>query len=125
MNKEELVRWINDLIEIDRLDKFYHSKHFKHIKNDVLKEQHYECQMCKDKGKLTIVKPKELSKSNKRSGVVHHVKEVRTHPHLALSKYYIDDHGRKQRQLIVLCDSCHEIVHDRFAKKEPINEERW
>ena len=122
MNKIELVKWINDLILIDRLDKFYHSKHFKRLKKEVLKIDHYECVMCKEKGKLSIVKP-----SLKRSGVVHHVNEVRKHPELALNLYYYDK-GIKKRNLITLCNSCHEFVHERFKTSEPkeqLNEERW
>lgn len=122
MNTTDLVKWINQLISINRLDKFYHSKHFKQVKREVLREQHYECQMCKEKGKLTIVK-----ENRKRSGVVHHIQEVRQRPDLALSKYYIDEEGKKQRQLIVLCNEHHEIVHDRAYKREHIHitEERW
>lgn len=122
MDKKELVRWIEYLISINRLDKFYHSKYFKKVKKEVLNEQHYECQRCKEKGKLTIVKP-----TLKRSGVVHHEQYVRSHPELALSKHYYDRFGNKKRNLIVLCNECHEIVHDRYAKtdKEPLNIERW
>jgi len=122
MNKSDLVSWIEYLKSINRLDKFYHSKYFKHLKREVLREQHYECQRCKNKGKLTIVK-----ETIKRSGVVHHVKEVRKYPSLALSKYYFDDQGTKHKQLIVLCNGCHEIEHDRFSIKEPVffNEEKW
>ena len=122
MNNKELVIWIEQLISINRLDKFYHSKYFKHIKREVLREQHYECQRCKEQGRLRIVK-----ESIKRSGVVHHVKEVREHPELALDKYYYDSFGRKHRQLLVLCNECHEIEHNRAYKREPkfINEERW
>ena len=122
MDKKELVRWIEELISINRLDKFYHSKYFKKVKREVLNEQHYECQRCKEKGKLSIVKP-----SLKRSGVVHHEQYVRTHPELALSKYYYDKFGNKKRNLVVLCNECHEIVHDRYAKseEEPLNIERW
>lgn len=120
MSIKELVVWIEHLISIDRLDKFYHSKYFRNLKKEVLREQHYECQRCRENGKLTIVK---LDK--KKSGVLHHVKEVRTHPELALSKYYYDEHGKKHKQLIVLCNECHEIVHDRFAINEPLNIERW
>ena len=122
MDSKELVRWIEYLISINRLDKFYHSKYFKKVKLEVLREQHYECQRCKEKGKLTIVKP-----TIKRSGVVHHIKEVRKHPELALSKYYYDKFGTLHLQLIVLCNECHEIEHERFAISEPIfvNEERW
>lgn len=120
MNKMKLVKWINHLISIDKMERFYKSKYFRDIKNEVMKEQHYECQRCKEHGRLTIVRP-----DKKRSGVVHHVNYVRTHPELALSKYYIDRFGNKQRNLVVLCNECHEIEHDRFAKTVPLNEERW
>lgn len=120
MNTNKLVKWIEELKKINRLDIFYHSKYFKRLRREVMREQHYECQRCKEKGKLTIVKD-----SKKKSGVVHHIKEVREYPELALSKYYIDDEGNKQRQLIVLCNECHEIVHNRFAISEPLNIERW
>ena len=120
MTTKELVEWINKLIELNTLDRFYNSKHFKRLRREVLREQHYECQRCKEKGKLTIVKD-----TKKKSGVVHHIKYVREHPELSLSKYYIDDKGIKQRNLIVLCNECHEIVHDRFSISEPLNEERW
>lgn len=122
MNTNDLVKWLEYLISIDRLDKFYHSKYFKAVKKEVLKEQHYECQRCKERGKLTIVKP-----TIKRSGVVHHVKYVRMFPELALSKYYYDRFGNKQKQLIVLCNECHELEHERAYKREDkySNQERW
>ena len=123
MDTKELTTWINNLISINRLDKFYHSKYFKKVKREVLREQHYECQHCRDKGKLTIVK-----ENRKRSGVVHHMLEVRKRPDLALSKYYIDEQGKKQRQLIVLCNEHHELIHDRYVQAEykpQLNEERY
>ena len=122
MNTKDLVAWINNLIQIDRIDKFYNSKYFKKIKKEVLKEQHYECQRCKEQGKLSIVKP-----TKKRSGVVHHVKEVRDYPQYALSKHYYEQ-GIKHKQLVVLCNECHEAVHDRFVASEnkpQLNEEKW
>ena len=120
MDNGELVTWLRYLISINRLDTFYHSKYWNKVKKEVLKEQHYECQHCKEKGNLTIVR-----EDIKKSGVVHHINYVREVPNLALSKYYIDKQGNKQRNLIVLCDPCHEIVHSRFAKNEPLNIERW
>lgn len=120
MDTKTLVNWIRYLMRIDKMDKFYKSKHFIHLKNEVLREQHYECQRCKEHGTLTIVRA-----DGSKSGVVHHVKEVKKHPELALSKYYTDDNNKEQRQLIVLCNGCHEIVHDRCVKKKPLTEERW
>lgn len=120
MDKQRLVNWIEHLISLNQLDRFYHSKYFKKVKKEVLSELHYECVKCKEKGKLTIIR-----EDKKRSGVVHHIKYVRDYPELALSKYYIDEEGNKQRQLIILCNECHEIEHSRFAKNEPLNVERW
>ena len=122
MTGQELAAWINNLIARDKLDLFYNSKYFRKVKAEVLKADHYECQRCKEHGKLTIVR-----QDLKRSGVVHHVQYVRKYPELALSKYYTDNKGLKQRNLITLCNPCHEIVHDRFSINEDafVNVERW
>ena len=59
---------------------------------------------------------------------VHHVKEVKQYPALALSVYYTNEKGRKRRQLIPVCDHCHNIEHDRFkntSTKLQLNEERF
>ena len=120
MNSNKLVKWIEELISTNRLDKFYKSKYFRQLRREVLREFHYECVMCRERGKLTIIKD-----DRKRSGVIHHVCEVRKFPELALSKYYVDENGIKQRNLIPLCNEHHEEVHSRFALKEQINVERW
>lgn len=120
MDNDKLVSWLRYLISINRLDTFYHSRHWKGLKKEVLREQHYECQHCKEKGKLTIVR-----EGKRRMGVVHHERFLRDYPELALSKYYVDECGKKQRQLTVLCDPCHEAVHERCCTKEPLNIERW
>lgn len=120
---ENLENWINSLIKEDKLYKFYKSKEFQRLREEVLKEQHFECQNCKKIGKLTIV-----AERFKKSGVVHHVIEVRKNPNLALSKYYFDRDGKKQKQLIVLCNACHEKVHNRFEERNKptfLNEEKW
>ena len=76
-----------------------------------LKRDNYECQMCKEKGKVTT-----------ENLIVHHVQEVRNRPDLAL---VLDN-------LCVVCFACHELTHDRFAevnkkRKEPEFNipERW
>ena len=120
MDKGNLVTWLRYLISINRLDTFYHSRHWKKIKREVLQEQHWECEKCRVEGILTIVR-----EDKKRSGVVHHMKEVRKHPHLALSTHYIDEKGKKQRNLIVLCNKHHEEIHERMYKRKSLNEERW
>lgn len=112
-----LAKWIRELIRADRIELFYLTKDWKELRLEVLEENHYECQRCMEKGKYT------------RADCVHHVNEVKTHPHLALSKYYTDAEGKQQKQLIPLCNECHNIIHDKLGqwqrKDKFMNEERW
>ena len=96
--EKELVDWIEELIDADELWKFYKSKEFRKLKEEVLREQHHECQACKEKGILT------------KADTVHHIQYVRNHPELALSKTYTYM-GREHRNLIAICRSCHNKVH--------------
>lgn len=119
MNTNELVKWINELIDKNELWRFYKSIEFRHLKEEVLREQHYECQECKKLGKIT------------KADTVHHVQFVRKHPALALSKYYTYQ-GKQYRNLVALCKSCHNKAHpekrknfNKSKKKSFINEEKW
>lgn len=96
--QRELEVWIQELIEKDELWRFYKSKEFRHLKEEVLKEQHYECQICKEQGHIT------------KADTVHHIQYVRKHPELALSKTYLYM-GKEHRNLIAICKSCHNKVH--------------
>lgn len=117
MDTDELVKWIRYLMETNKMYIFYHSKYWKNLKEEILRADHYECQRCKEEGRLTLLND---------GSPVHHVNEVKKAPHLALSKYYYDKNGIKQRQLISLCFDCHNIIHDRFNKSNKfMNEERW
>lgn len=116
MNTKELTKWINELIAKNELWRFYKSVEFRHLKQEILEEQHYECQVCKEAGKIT------------KADTVHHVQFVRKHPALALSKYYTYK-GKQYRNLIAVCKSCHNKLHpekNQSKKKEQFtNEERW
>lgn len=83
-------------------------------KNQVLKLDRYECQICKSKGKA------------RRAVIVHHVKHLKDRPDLALS---IWDPDTGKRQLISVCKRCHERLHPesfkKNLKKRPISAERW
>lgn len=117
MNEKDLVIWINYLISVNKIDSFYHSKYWKKLKKEVLTEQHYECQRCLREHRLTLLND---------SSPVHHINELRQHPELALSKFYVDEQGQVKRQLESLCFDCHNKEHNRFTKKEKFtNEERW
>ena len=73
---------------------------------------HNECQICKAKGRYS------------KATTVHHVKHLREHPELALTIF-----DGKNRQLISVCDACHNRLHpEKWVKhehKEPLTEERW
>lgn len=114
----QLVQWINKLIEEDKLWKFYKSKQWIQLRTEVLEEHHNECYICRQQGKIT------------RADTVHHVNYVREKPQLALSKYYIDNNGNKQLNLIPICKACHNHLHykDKLGKLHEdkfTNEERW
>ena len=120
MNTNELVKWIEELIKEDKLANFYMSKEFRHLKKQILEENHWECEICKkEHGKIT------------RATTVHHVQFVRKHPALALSRYYTYN-GKQYKNLIAICPSCHNRVHpekrkgfNSNKKNKFTNEERW
>jgi 5-methylcytosine-specific restriction endonuclease McrA len=113
-NKNEVERWIRDLIDKDDLHGFYGSKYWVRLRKEVLIEYKYECQHCKAKGLYT------------KANHVHHVQYVRKHPRDALSKTYIYE-GKEYKNLIPLCKACHDEIHDykKIYEKEPLTKERW
>lgn len=112
-----LAAWIRRLIKADKIELFYKSQDWSDLRLEVLADHHYECQECLKRGEYT------------RADCVHHVNEVRKRPDLALSKYYVDKEGQMQKQLVPLCNKCHNIVHDKLGnyqkKNRFTNEERW
>lgn len=112
-----LATWIRQLIKADNVELFYFTDDWKELRQDVLDDLHNECQECLKKGNYT------------RADCVHHVNEVRKRPDLALSKFYTDEEGKQQRQLIPLCNKCHNIEHKKLEKHREnnrfSNEERW
>lgn len=97
----ELMAWIPQLIAQNNLHAFYISKAWLHLRADVLKEQHYECQLCKQKG---LYVP---------AATVHHIRTVRRVPWLALTK----------SNLLAVCEECHYEIHHK--KKVQWDDERW
>lgn len=120
MEENKLAEWIKELIAKKELWKFYKSnlwqggKGVKGVKNEVLEEQHYECQECLKQGKI------------KKADTVHHVQFVRKYPGLALSKYYTYK-GKQYRNLVAVCKECHNKLHPEkhFKKKKQLNVEKW
>ena len=122
MNTKDLVIWINKLKQDKELWRFYKSKWWagskdmEGLKNEILREQHCECQECK---KLGLIK---------KADTVHHVQYVSKYPELALSKYYTYK-GKQYKNLVAVCKSCHNKLHPEKHKKKdykpPINKEKW
>jgi len=100
--KQELIQFIIN----GELMKFYKSKEWMALRQKALKRDNFECQMCKDAGRYH------------KAENVHHLKEVKTHPHLSLTL------GNLQ----CLCITCHNEVHDRLEvtrKDKFYQDERW
>ena len=112
-----LAKWIRQLIREGNVEQFYFTDEWKELRLEVLEEHNYECQECLSRGRYT------------RAQCVHHVNEVKDRPDLALNKYYKDHKGVEHKQLIPLCNKCHNLVHNKLQRfiegKEYLNEERW
>lgn len=99
--------------------KFYDSKEWKQLREQVKLRDNYECQECKRKGRVTI-DTNEYSESAKRKKiqlVVDHIKELEDYP----------EHALDEENLETLCVKCHNKKHDRdFGIKEiKWDDERW
>lgn len=114
MTGQELKKWIRKLEKEGKLYKFYKCKEWMELKASVLRDAHYECSKCKEKGKIS------------RAEEVHHVQWVKRYPELALSRTY-QHKGKTYQNLLPLCHSCHDKEHERFGykKNQQFNEERW
>ena len=97
-------------------DPFYWTGHWRRIRKKVLDEDRRECQECKKRGRYST------------ATIVHHVKHRKDFPELELEQYYIDENGERKRNLISVCQTCHETVchPERLTKfKTPAVPERW
>lgn len=65
----------------------------------VLRQDRYECQMCKARGRY------------RAAVLVHHVQHLKARPDLALQMWVVDENGELRRQLVSLCRACHELCH--------------
>ncbi|HZK25054.1 MAG TPA: HNH endonuclease [Oscillospiraceae bacterium] len=93
--------------------KFYQSKEWRATRARVLQRDRYECQTCKDRGKVTVG-------TEDRPLEVHHIKHLKDYPLLGLA----------EDNLLTLCASCHNEEHpEKLIKAQPKpkfeNEERW
>ncbi|CUN04371.1 HNH endonuclease [Turicibacter sanguinis] len=106
----DYIQWILD----GRVDKLYNSRPWRNLRLKALERDHHECQMCKKNPKVNKIV---------FANTVHHIKEVKDRPDLAMD---LDN-------LISLCRGCHEEIHERLDKANEkrkkvskfTNEERW
>ena len=103
MDTKELVQWISKLIQSNKIVAFYKSVVWRSLRAEVLREQHSECQMCKSNGLY------------EEATTVHHIKYVRNHPEIALTK----------SNCMSLCKECHYQIHHTILYKKQLNEEKW
>lgn len=85
---------------------FYWSRKWKHKRDEIFRRDHYECQMCVQRIKQAAKDGTQLHGYDARihrAVCVHHIKELKDHPELALDN----------DNLISLCHKCHDRVHDR------------
>ncbi|MCQ2499734.1 MAG: HNH endonuclease [Lachnospiraceae bacterium] len=130
MQKDKLKQWIEELIAKKELWRFYKSKEWTELKEKILEENHYECEICRSNGIITRYDID--AEGNKRLlSTVHHVQFVRKHPALALSRTYTYK-GKEYKNLIPVCKACHNKLHPEKRKKRAsdngerfVNEERW
>lgn len=105
---QEQLRWLEGLIRQDKLVKFYQWCEWRKMRLEALERDHYECQICKRKGRY------------RRAQNVHHIKEVKSRPDLALTLDNLES----------VCIKCHNEIHGKECnlknKQKPfVNEERW
>ena len=102
---------------------FYNSAAWKHKRMYIMERDHYECQDCRKRLVEAGEKGRRLDGWERkiwRAEQVHHIRELREHPELALD----DDN------LTSLCARCHNIRHGRephrfIKRKRRLTEEKW
>ncbi|NEY20511.1 HNH endonuclease [Bacillus ginsengihumi] len=103
----ERLRWLEGLIREDKMIPFYKWSGWRKKRQEALERDNYECQECKREGKYS------------RAQNVHHLKEVKDRPDLALTLDNLES----------VCIQCHNKIHDKRLKKDKrkpfVIEERW
>ena len=96
---------------------FYDSRAWRRVRREVLRDDHNECQYCKEKHKHV------------KAEIVHHVYHLDEYPQYGLMRF-VYENGECKRNLISVCRDCHETVchPERMRKAEkkiPLTRERW
>lgn len=101
-----IYRKLIGLIKKNNLIKFYRSKEWRKVRAEKLKQDNYECQSCKRRGKYS------------KAEVVHHIDHVKDNPRRALDLLNLES----------LCNVCHNKEHpEKLHSNAPKfkNIERW
>ena len=86
---------------------FYNDMKWRNMRSYIKEKNNYECQECKRKGKVSLdIYEKNKNDRKKIKLVVHHIKELKDYPELALD----------EDNLETLCVECHNKIHDRHFK---------
>lgn len=86
---------------------FYNDMKWRNMRSYIKEKNNYECQECKRQGKVSLdIYEKNKNDRKKIKLVVHHIKELKDYPELALD----------EDNLETLCVECHNKIHDRHFK---------
>ena len=116
---QSVSRFVLWCIENDCMQHFYRTYQWRKVRDAVMALDHDECQLCRAEGRYA------------RAKVAHHVNPLKLRPDLALSIWCTDTQGRRSRNIIAVCNPCHERIENRIEKlhaanrKAPLTQERW
>ncbi len=114
---QKQIEHVRECIRKGNMHAFYDWPPWVKIRHQVLILDKFECQRCKEHGIY------------RRATVAHHRMFVKKYPELALEIWYTDTDGTRKRNIISLCNECHEVIHGRKGsvktKKKPLTVERW
>lgn len=106
---------------MDNLLKIYKTKRWEITREKQLDLDHNECQRCKHNGKYSNL---EGMRKYTKAVLVHHDFRLRKYP-----QYAFDSMVNGKRNLYSLCQSCHEIEHEKerglVKSVSELNEEKW
>ena len=96
--------------------KFYNSVAWRNKRDKIKKRDGYECQWCKQEGRLTIDTGEKNRNGRKKNAlIVHHIKELIDFPELRLT----------DENLVTVCFKCHEQHHERWIENNKQKETKW
>lgn len=79
-----LSDWVSQLERDGRLYRFYKTKEWRALRDEVMSDHHWECEACRRRGVY------------RRADTVHHEHEVRKRPWMALTRYEGEGDARRE-----------------------------